>query len=102
MSLKPVCIPCQRFFRCIKTGFYFTEGMPKGRDPEQGPVPPGTSHPELWEPYKVWSGDKYRCEGCGAEIVSGFGRNPIRVQHEEDFAEVAKTIGADKYQVNDC
>lgn len=95
--MKPVCVPCQRFFRCIKTGFYFTEGMPKGASAE-----PGTSEPEKWQPYKLWSGDKFKCEGCGAEIISGFGQNPIRLQHEPDFKATAESLKADQYQVNDC
>ena len=95
--MKPVCVPCQRFFRCIKTGFYFTEGMPK-----ESPAQPGTLEPEKWQPYKLWSGDKFQCEGCGAVIVSGFGAAPIRVQHQPDFRDMAKSLGADKFQVNDC
>lgn len=95
--MKPICIPCQRFFRCVHTGFYFTEGMPKVSG-----AAPGTLAPENWQPYKLWSGDKFKCEGCGAEIVSGFGRDPIRVQHQPDFAEMAEALGADNYQVNDC
>jgi len=98
MSLKPVCVPCQRFFRCIKTGFYFMEGMPKG--PER--PAPGTAQPERWRPYKLWSSDKFRCGSCGAEILSGFGRSPIAIQHGGDFHTLARQLGADQYQVNDC
>jgi hypothetical protein len=83
--MKPICIPCQRFFRPHKTGFFFTEGMPVG---SESAVPSGTSRPDLWKPYKIWSGDIWKCEGCGAEIVVGFG--------------TAKSLGADQYQVNDC
>jgi len=97
--LKPICVPCQRFFRCVKSGCYFTEGMPV---PGVRHARPGTEKPEEWEPYKVWSGDRWRCEGCGAEIISGTGREPIRVQHEPDFSETAARIGADQFQVNDC
>lgn len=95
--MRPVCVPCQRFFRCIKTGFYFTEGMPKVSN-----AAPGTSEPEKWQPYKLWSGDKFECEGCGAVILSGFGQLPIRIQHQPDFVGVAQSLGADKFQVNDC
>jgi hypothetical protein len=97
--LKPICVPCQRFFRCVKNGFYFTEGMPA--DGVRLALP-GLAEPDKWQPYKVWSGDKWRCEGCGAEIVSGTGREPIRVQHQSDFTETAHKLGADQYQVNDC
>jgi hypothetical protein len=26
--MRPICVPCQRFFRPIKNGFHFIEGMP--------------------------------------------------------------------------
>lgn len=97
MSLKPICVPCRRFFRCVKHGHYFTEGMPASNGAK-----PGNEEPSRWKPYKLWAGNKWRCEGCGAEIVSGFGTSPIRIQHEMDFKEVAQALGADKYQVNDC
>lgn len=93
--MKPICVPCQRFYRPIKTGFYFIEGMPnKG-------ARPGTEDAEHWSPYKLWSGDKWRCEGCGSEIISGTGAKPIAIQHETDFAAKLKSFRAE-YQVNDC
>lgn len=95
--MKPVCIPCHRFFRMKRVGFYFTEGMPIAPN-----AAPGTSEPEKWKPYKLWVGDRFECEGCGAVILSGFGRGPIRVQHDSDFAAEAKRLGADQFQVNDC
>lgn len=96
MSLKPICVPCQRFFRCIKTGFYFFEGMPNGPR-----VPAGLAAPDRWEPYKLWSGDKWQCEGCGTEIISGTGQAPVAESYEKDFVERANRLGA-KFQVNDC
>lgn len=95
--MKPICIPCQRFFRPKQTGFYFTEGMPIG-----SAVPPGTAQPENWKPYKAWSGDLFECQGCRAQIVVGVGQRPIAEHYEPDFAHHAKSLGADKYQVNDC
>lgn len=95
--MKPICVPCQRFFRAKKNGFYFIEGMPKSGRPL-----PGTDEPERWQPYKLWSGDLYECEGCGAQIVAGFGSGPIRVKHEADFTETAIRLGATQLQVNDC
>lgn len=81
-----------------RSGFYFTEGMPLG----DGRAPPGTAAPGSWKPYKIWSGDKWECEGCGATILCGFGSAPISVQHMEHFAAERVRLGADKYQVNDC
>lgn len=95
---KPVCVKCQRFFRVKKSGFYFTEGMPIGTVI----VPPGKDYPELWKPYKVWAGDLWECLGCGAEILSGFGQNPIAIQHEDEFERQRLGLGADQFQVNDC
>ncbi len=94
--LKPVCVPCQRFYRMVKAGFYFIEGMPK-----ENPASPGTSEPEKWTPYKLWVGDKWKCHGCGHEILSGFGSGPIAEHFQTDFAQQAKDHKAD-YQVNDC
>ena len=96
--MKPVCIPCQRFFRIKKSGFYFTEGMPIG--PER--APPGTEAPERWRPYKIWAGDKWECEGCHATIISGFGNSPIAVQHKPDFEHYRQSLKAFQFQVNDC
>lgn len=95
--MKPVCIPCQRFFRCEKIGYYFIEGMPK----HNGALP-GTMEPENWQPYKVWVGDRWRCEGCGAEIISGFGLAPLSEHYQPDFATIAERTGATQLQVNDC
>jgi hypothetical protein len=92
-----------------KSGFYFIEAMPKGtarfandsqkdgRNPE-----PGTSMPEGWTPYKVWSGDLWECEGCHTQIVHGTGNNRIAEHYEDGFAETIERLGADQLQVNDC
>lgn len=95
--LKPICVPCQRFFRCTKTGVYFTEGQPK-----QNGAPPGTQAPEQWEPYKVWAGDEFTCQGCGAKVIVGFSQRPLTEHYEADFDKIQQRLGADKYQVNDC
>jgi len=93
--MKPICIPCQRFFRPVKSGFYFLEGFP------QGAARPGKSDADRWKPYKLWAGDKWRCEGCGAEIISGTGTRPISEHFESEFATLVESCGAE-YQVNDC
>lgn len=95
--MKPVCVPCQRFFRMEKTGFYFIEGMPLSRG-----AMPGTAEPDKWAPYKVWSGDRWKCEGCGAVILNGFGLHRIAEHYEPDFAAHVKRLNADQLQVNDC
>jgi hypothetical protein len=97
--LKPVCFPCRRFFRMRKSGYYFTEGMP--RDGSKRP-PAGKDADAHWKPYKIWCADLWECEGCGTAILAGSGLSAIAVQHEADFAEVRKQLGATQYQVNDC
>lgn len=98
MSLKPVCIPCQRFFRMKKAGFYFIEGFPAG----DGRAKPGTAEPDKWKPYKIWVGDRWECQGCGAAIVSGFGSAPLSEHYKEDFGAKVEQFGAGQLQVNDC
>ncbi len=92
---KPVCVPCQRFFRPLKNGFACIEGMPDGND-----TPPGTQAPERWSPYKLLLADKWQCRGCGATILVGFG-GPIAIQHQPDFAAQVERAGA-TFQINDC
>ena len=94
--MKPVCIPCRRFFRIKKSGFYFLEGMPTDPDAQSG-----TSQPDKWKPYKLWSADKWECQGCGATILSGFGKHSLAEHYQSDFAANIEKFGA-TYQVNDC
>lgn len=96
MSLRPVCIPCRRFFSVKKNGYAFIEGAPDGND-----APPGTAAPERWHPYKLWVGDLYECKGCGAQIVSGFGSRHIAEHYQPEFKETVERCGA-TVQVNDC
>lgn len=97
--LKPVCVPCRRFFRMKKSGYYFIEGMPIGRD-----VQPGNLEPEKWQPYKLWVGDLWQCEGCGAELISGFGQQPISEHYMPEFADKKAGLvdARGGIQVNDC
>lgn len=96
---KPVCIPCQRFFRPLRNGVYVLEQKPKyNGDPKWlgKVVPPGNSHPELWEPYKTWMADSWKCEGCGTTIVTGFGFNPLWEDYKGPLPE------GEYLPVNDC
>lgn len=94
--LKPVCVKCRRFYRPIKNGFYFVEGMPTVNH-----APKGTEAPELWRPYKLWAGDLFECEGCGSQIVSGTGVRPFAEHWEADFNDTVAKMGAE-VQINDC
>ena len=97
--MKPVCVPCQRFFRMKKQGFYFIEAMPK---PGESRPAAGTQEPDKWTPYKIWSGDLWQCQGCGATILSGFGHLPIVEHHQPTFEQTVKNLNANQLQVNDC
>lgn len=73
----PVCIPCKRQYKCDKVGVYFVEST--GR-----------------EPYRMWAADRYKCPGCGHEILHGFGNDAIIAKHQDDFEArviVAKNLG---------
>jgi hypothetical protein len=99
---KPVCVKCQRFYRPKKTGVAIVEGMPIGG---AGINPPGTAAPEMWKPYKLWQADLWHCLGCGHELVVGFGAEPVRIQHQEDFLEkvmAQQTRFPNLPQINDC
>lgn len=93
--MKPICVKCHRFYRPKKTGLYFIEGMP-----DDG-AKPGLAEPEKWKPYKLWSGDMWACPDCGAEIISGVGRDRIAEHYEPEFSATAQRLHAD-FQVNDC
>lgn len=95
--MKPVCVPCHRFFRMKKAGYYFIEGMPKSGNPEAG-----NAEPNSWTPYKIWVGDLWHCPDCGTEILSGFGQHPLGEHYQKDFSDEVKRLSADQLQVNDC
>jgi hypothetical protein len=94
--MKPVCVPCQRFYRPTRNGIPFIEGMPIGND-----VKPGLAEPESWRPYKLWVGDQWGCPDCGATIIVGVAHNPISEHYRPEFREQVERMGA-RLQVNDC
>lgn len=102
MSLKPICVSCCRFFRPEKNGYRFTEGMPNGTWPGPGSTPSGKNYADYWKPYKLWMGDLWRCQGCGAEIVVGVAPTPVANNYEDGFYELRRRAGFDHLQVNDC
>ena len=95
--MKPICVPCQRFFRPSKNGFAFIEGMPNGND-----VQAGRAEPENWRPYKLWLGDQWKCPDCDATIVVGVGGSPISEHYLPEFRGLVERFGGDQLQVNDC
>lgn len=93
--MKPICVPCQRFYRPKTTGFKFIEGMPLDG------AKPGKDDDSKWVPYKLWSGDMWECPGCGSQTIVGTGNAAIAVQHEPEFNNLVALFGA-TYKVNDC
>lgn len=79
-----------------RTGFPFVEALPIVRG-----AAPGTSEPEKWTGYKLWMGDLWECQGCGAEVIAGVGRSPIAEHYQPDFAATVERYGA-TVQINDC
>jgi hypothetical protein len=95
--MKPICVPCQRFYRPKKNGFPFIEAAPyRGFH-----VLPGTEEAGDWRPDKLWVGDLWECKGCGAQIVVGTGRSPI-VEHFQDNFKWTVEQYKPTLQVNDC
>ena len=93
---KPVCVKCERFYRPKKNGTTIIEMMPV--------VPgacPGTSEREKWKPYKLWMSDLWQCQGCGHELVVGFGQNPIAEHYQENFNQQVEERKA-ALIINDC
>lgn len=93
--MKPICVPCQRFYRPDKNGVVFIEGMPVNN------AKPGLAEPENWNPYKIWCGDRWKCPDCSAIIIVGVGQSPISEQYLEEFEQCMITH-APELQVNDC
>ena len=99
MGTKPICMACHLFFHPHKTGFWFIEGMPKNGS---FTVKPGLAEPENWVPYKVWSGDIWKCQGCDATIIVGTGWEPAAIQHDTERFAAFKKMCDPPFQVNDC
>jgi hypothetical protein len=83
--MKPICVKCQRFYRPKCNGIAFVENMPMGRA----------------EPYKLWVGDLWECLGCGHELISGVGSQPVSEHYKADFKETV-TSYKPEITINDC
>lgn len=96
--MKPICVPCRRFFRPKKNGVYFVEGMP--RDGVINPEPGARRMAEDWQPYKLWVGDLYQCQGCGSLTIVGVGGAPIAERHHPGFEEKVRLVAS--MMICDC
>lgn len=92
---KPVCVPCGGFYRPEKNGIIWQENKPDGADTETLPA----RERQGWNPYKIWIADKWKCPGCGHEIIVGHGRGPVAEHYQSNFTQWAPLVSL---QVNDC
>ena len=53
---------CGQFMRCVKNDVVVEELHEDG------------------SPYRLWAADRYRCEACGAEVITGFACAPL-IEH---------------------
>jgi len=67
--LTPICVPCRVEMRCSKNNRLVC-------DPDVPGVGGST----------YWLGDEWRCPGCGARIVTGFGK-PLVHHPGPDYGE---------------
>jgi len=61
MNHLPVCKNCKLELRCKKNSYAVIDGN-------------GLWHADLW-----------KCDGCGFEVVLGFGESPLMEPHEPQF-----------------
>lgn len=99
MSLKPICVPCERFMRPERTAVAFIEGKPHGGivpwDGKSGRTSVG------WTPYKLWRGDQWRCPDCDATIIVGVAQAPVVEHYEDRFSLVVKALNVTLF-IKDC
>lgn len=63
---RPVCIKCNRELHPETNGVGVLDINDNG-------------------PYELWDADKWKCPGCGLEVVGGFGSGPISAHYKDDF-----------------
>ena len=95
--MKPVCVPCRRFYRPKNIGLRFIEGMPKEGNPRPGLIDKGS-----WVAYKLWCGDLWECAGCRSTVIVGVGLKPISDHYKPDFSERVAECPEPIIKINDC
>lgn len=94
---KPVCVPCQRFYRPKRNGTPLLEQRPI----KQGALP-GPKNASDWVPYKLWGSDLMVCPSCGHELLSGFSREALH-DYDPDFLDSVKNaLARGAVVINDC
>jgi hypothetical protein len=94
MMPKPACVKCQRFYRPKQNSHTVLESMPI----ESGATP-GSTEPQQWQPYKIWSADLWECQGCGHQLLSGWGKVAITEHYMDNFDG---WMAAVQTTINDC
>lgn len=74
-----VCVNCQLEMKPLKTGAFVEEMAAK-------------------EPYKVWAGDAFKCECCGATVVTRFGSGAVAEHFQEKYQRFAADVMCRAYQ----
>ena len=74
---KPVCAKCERDMTCAMTGVGVLDVTGSGED------------------YKITMGDKWRCNKCGCEVVTGFAQRVLMHHHEPGFADTIARLADD-------
>lgn len=79
---KIICTRCQTQMEIESQGVYVVEMFN---------TPP--------QPYKIWHADLWKCCGCQAEVVSGFGQQALAEHFEEDFPALLESINHTSHRV---
>lgn len=98
---KPACAKCGLFFRPKRNGQVFEEGMPNGFDKQvRYTADDGTP----WSSYKLWNGDLWECQGCGAQILVGaHPTQPMAEHFHADYESKRTAYGGDSIPfIHDC
>ena len=81
----PVCVKCKKEMRCSRNAVWWI----KTRTVEKVPSSPDCMVISITrrEPCKATMGDKYRCDGCGCEVITGFALKSNH-SHEQGFTDL--------------
>lgn len=63
---RPICVPCRREMKNVR------------------PIVAQFNARAVGDAYEQWHGDVHECEGCGAQVVVGYGERPSWRHHEGD------------------
>lgn len=79
---KLVCVKCNQFFHPLKNGVTVEEGRPASSADKRGEG--------NWLPYKLWQADLVECRGCGTQVITGFGFQPISEHYMSGYNDAKR------------